>query len=286
VKEIWITLATVIVAPLVGGIITGIDRKITARMQNRFGPPILQPFYDLFKLFSKETIVVSNTQILYAFLFLVFNIVAVVMFVFKMDLLLILFILAFATTALILGAMATNSPYSRIGAHRELISVLAYEPVLIAMIVAIYFVTGSFNIEDILKHNSLLILDLPFIFVAFSYVLTIKLRKSPFDLSTSHHGHQELVKGITTEFSGPVLGLIELGHWYELVLLLLFVWLFFAKNIFVAITAILICYFLEIVIDNISARLTWKIMLKLTWSVAFGFALVNLIWVYIKYRLL
>ncbi len=133
-KEIWITLATVIVAPLVGGVITGIDRKITARMQNRFGPPILQPFYDLFKLFSKETIVVSNTQILYAFLFLVFNIVAVVMFVLKMDLLLILFILAFATTALILGAMATNSPYSRIGAHRELISVLAYEPVLIAMI--------------------------------------------------------------------------------------------------------------------------------------------------------
>jgi formate hydrogenlyase subunit 4 len=286
VNQVLITLAAVVLSPIVGGLLTGIDRKITARMQNRFGPPILQPFYDLFKLFSKETIVVSNTQILYAFLFLMFNIVAVVMFVFKMDLLLILFILAFATTALILGAMATNSPYSRIGAHRELISVLAYEPVLIAMIVAIYFVTGSFNIEDILKHRSLLILDLPFIFIAFSYVLTIKLRKSPFDLSTSHHGHQELVKGITTEFAGPVLGLIELGHWYELVLLLLFVWLFFAKNIFVAIVAILICYFLEIVIDNISARLTWKIMLRLTWSVAFGFALVNLIWVYIKYRLL
>lgn len=285
-NQVLIALAAVVLSPILGGLLTGIDRKITARMQNRFGPPILQPFYDLFKLFSKETIVVSNTQILYAFLFLVFNIVAVVMFMIKMDLLLILFILAFATTALILGSMATNSPYSRIGAHRELISVLAYEPVLIAMIVAIYFVTGSFNIEDILKHRSLLILDLPFIFIAFSYVLTIKLRKSPFDLSTSHHGHQELVKGITTEFAGPVLGLIELGHWYELVLLLLFVWLFFAKNIFVAIVAILICYFLEIVIDNISARLTWKIMLRFTWSVAFGFALVNLIWVYIKYRLL
>lgn len=285
-KEITLILLTIIIAPIIGGILTGIDRKITARMQNRFGPPILQPFYDLFKLFSKETIVVSNTQILYAFLFLVFNVVALVMFVLKMDLLLILFILAFAVTALILGAMSTNSPYSRIGAHRELICVLAYEPILIAAIIGIYFVTGSFKIGDVIKYNDFLIFELPFIFIAFTYVLTIKLRKSPFDLSTSHHAHQEIVKGITTEFAGPVLGLIELGHWYELVLLLLFISLFFAKNTVVAIIAILLSYFLEILIDNISARLTWKIMLRLTWSVALGLALVNLIWVYIKYRVL
>ncbi|ABP67128.1 respiratory-chain NADH dehydrogenase, subunit 1 [Caldicellulosiruptor saccharolyticus DSM 8903] len=285
-KEIALVLLTIIIAPIIGGILTGIDRKITARMQNRFGPPILQPFYDLFKLFSKETIVVSSTQILYAFLFLVFNMVALVMFVLKMDLLLILFVLAFAVTALILGAMSTNSPYSRIGAHRELISVLAYEPVLIAMIIGIYFVTGSFKIDDVIKHNNFLIFELPFIFIAFTYVLTIKLRKSPFDLSTSHHAHQEIVKGITTEFAGPILGLIELGHWYELVLLFLFIGLFFAKNIVVAIIAMLLGYFLEILIDNISARLTWKIMLRLTWSMALGLALVNLIWVYIKYRVL
>jgi len=41
------------------------------------------------------------------------------------------------------------------------------------------------------------------------YILTIKFRKSPFDLSMSHHAHQEIVRGITTEFSGPALGLIE-----------------------------------------------------------------------------
>lgn len=284
-KNLVIAIFTIIIAPIIGGLLTGIDRKVTARMQNRFGPPVLQPFYDLFKLFSKETIVVSNAQVIYAILFLIFNIAALVMFVLKMDLLLILFILAFAVTALILGAMSTNSPYSRIGAHRELISVLAYEPVLIAVIIGIYFVTGSFKIDEIINHKSYLFVELPLIFLAFTYVLTIKLRKSPFDLSTSHHAHQEIVKGITTEFAGPVLGLIELGHWYELVLLLLFIWLFFAKNIVVAILAIIICYFLEILIDNISARLTWKLMLRLTWSVAFALAIVNLIWVYLKYRL-
>ena len=37
-------IAFVVLAPFVGGLLAGIDRKITARMQGRFGPPILQPF--------------------------------------------------------------------------------------------------------------------------------------------------------------------------------------------------------------------------------------------------
>lgn len=278
-------IVTIILAPIIGGLISGIDRKITARMQNRFGPPILQPFYDVMKLFTKESIAVSNTQFLWAILFLIFNVVALIMFILKMDLLLILFILAFAVTSLILGALSTNSPYSRIGAFRELISMLAYEPILIIVVIGIYLSTNSFSISEILSSNKMLFLDLPLVFFALTYVLTIKLRKSPFDLSTSHHGHQELVKGITTDFSGPMLGFIEIAHWYETVLLLLFIALFFANNLVVAILAIIICYFAEILIDNISARLTWKIMLKLTWSVGLLSAFVNIIWVYLKYRL-
>ena len=60
------------------------------------------------------------------------------------------------------------------------------------------------------------------------FILTIKLRKSPFDLSTSHHAHQELVKGVTTEFSGMTLAFVEIAHWFENVLLLGIVYLFFA----------------------------------------------------------
>ena len=41
---------------LTGMLLCGIDRKLVARMQKRIGPPILQPFYDFFKLLGKETI--------------------------------------------------------------------------------------------------------------------------------------------------------------------------------------------------------------------------------------
>ena len=47
-------LLALIGAPLLGGLIAGIDRRLTARLQARTGPPILQPFYDVGKLFGKR----------------------------------------------------------------------------------------------------------------------------------------------------------------------------------------------------------------------------------------
>ena len=49
-----IPLALLIISPFIGGLLIGIDRKLTARIQNRRGPPIVQPFYDVLKLFGKE----------------------------------------------------------------------------------------------------------------------------------------------------------------------------------------------------------------------------------------
>ena len=43
-------IAYLILAPVIGGLLAGLDRKISARMQRRVGPPVLQPFYDFFKL--------------------------------------------------------------------------------------------------------------------------------------------------------------------------------------------------------------------------------------------
>ena len=56
------------------------------------------------------------------------------------------------------------------------------------------------------------------VFLGFLFVLTIKLRKSPFDLSMSHHAHQEIVRGMTTEMSGKTLAKVEVMHWCENVL--------------------------------------------------------------------
>jgi len=114
------------------------------------------------------------------------------------------------------------------------------------------------------------------VFVAVLLILTIKMRKSPFDLSTCHHAHQELVQGITTEYSGPYLALIELTHWYELVLVLGLVVLFWAQPIWAGLLLALVAFFIELVIDNICARMTWSWMVKLTWSVGIILCLVNL----------
>ncbi len=282
VFNIVIVLVTIVAAPIIGGFLSGLDRVITARMQNRYGPPVRQPFYDFFKLLGKEKITVNQTQMVYVLGNLLFAIAALIMLVLRQDLLMLIFILAFSSISLIIGAMSVRSPYSKIGAQREIIQMMAYEPVLLLMVVGIYLTTKSFMIQSIFDHPTPLLYNLPLVFFAFLYVLTIKLRKSPFDFSTSHHGHQELIKGLTTEFSGSQLAIIELTHWYELVLLLGLITLFFAKPIWVGIIIALGSYFLELVIDNISARVTWKWMLKATWIIGIGAALTNIIWLYLK----
>ncbi len=244
-----------LVAPLVGGLINGLDRIITARLQGRIGPPVWQAFYDVIKLMSKESMVVNVWQAFCAF------------------------IQAVGAVFLVVGALSSTSPYSQVGAHRELLQILAYEPLIILVIAGIYLETGSFKISAIYDWNQPLILKLPFLFVALGYALTIKLRKSPFDLSTSHHGHQELVKGVLTDYSGPYLALIEIGHWYDVVLLLGFCSLFWATGAVGMLALLALTYFAEILIDNVTARMTWRWMLGYVWAMGFTLCSVNLIWV-------
>jgi len=49
-----------IFAPIIGGLIFGIERVVRARMQNRMGPPVLQPFYDFIKLMEKRPLMVHS----------------------------------------------------------------------------------------------------------------------------------------------------------------------------------------------------------------------------------
>jgi len=282
IKQIIIAIIVIMTAPIVGGFLSGLDRVITARMQNRYGPPLRQPFYDFLKLVGKERITVNQTQMVYVLGHLFFAVASVVMLVLKQDMLMLIFIMAFSSISLVIGAMSVRSPFSKIGAQREIIQMMAYEPVLLLMVVGVFLTTKSFMIQSIFDYKDPLLYNLPLVFLAFLYVLTIKLRKSPFDFATSHHGHQELIKGLTIEFSGLQLAIIELTHWYELVLLLGLISLFFAKPLWVGILIALACYFLELVIDNISARVTWKWMLKATGLVGIGAAMTNIIWLYLK----
>jgi formate hydrogenlyase subunit 4 len=269
-------LVYILVAPVLGGLIAGIDRKVTARMQGRVGPPILQPFYDVGKLFEKENPVVTVTQNFYVLSYLVFMVVAGALFFSGGDMLLVIFAFTLSHIFIVLGAYASYSPYSHVGAERELLQIIAYEPMIILTAVGMYMVTKSFFVSTIAASPVPLILYLPGVFVGYLIVLTIKLRKSPFDLSTSHHAHQEIVKGVTTDFAGPNLGKIEIAHWYEYVFLLGVIWLFFAWNPLIAVAAIIVAYFLEILIDNTISRFKWQLMLRSAWIVAGTLGLVNL----------
>jgi len=255
-------------APFLGGLLSGIDRKITARMQGRVGPSVFQSFYDVAKLLQKESLVVRRSQTIYILFFFIFIIFTGALFFAGGDLLLVIFSLTLAGIFFVLGGFKASSPYSYVGAMRELIQMMAYEPMVLIAAVGVYLVTGTFYVKQIMAFNLPLIIFLPAIFLGLVYVFTIKLRKSPFDLSTSHHGHQELVKGITTEFSGPALALIEIAHWYENIFLLGLIFLFFASNPILGIILALAVYFFEIVIDNSFARMKWQFTLASSWLVA------------------
>jgi len=269
-------VAFILLAPVIGGLVSGIDRKITAHMQGRVGPPLLQPFYDVGKLFEKEMTVANDTQRFYVISYFIFMVFTGALFFAGGDILLVIFALTLAQIFLVLGAYSANSPYSHVGAERELIQIMSYEPMVILAAVGMYVVTKSFNVGTIASYTQPLVLFLPGIFIGFIYILTIKLRKSPFDISTSHHAHQEIVKGVTTEFSGPTLGLVEVTHWYETVLLLGFVYLFFAFNPLVAVIAVILVYMLELLIDNASARVKWQLVMKSSWGIAAIVGVVNL----------
>ncbi|MGE5619300.1 MAG: respiratory chain complex I subunit 1 family protein [Sphingomonadaceae bacterium] len=280
-NDLLIVLATIVLGPIVGGFLFGVDRKLTARLQGRYGPPLLQPFYDFIKLWSKSRIVVNQSQMMYVYGYLLFTITALCLLALRQDLLIIIFVLAFGGVSLIMGAFSVKSPYSNFGAQREILQMVAYEPILMLAAVAIYLQTGSFMVSDIFRLQQPLLFSLPLVFVALLIILTIKMRKSPFDISASAHAHQEIVRGVYTEYSGPYLALVELTHWYELLLVLGIIGLFWATSIWAALAIALAAFLLEIVVDNIEARMTWPWMIKFVWATGISLSVVNIAALYI-----
>lgn len=280
VQTLFVAVISVAAAPLLGGFLAGVDRKLTARMQSRWGPPVLQPFYDVVKLFQKENIVVRRSQNFYVYFFLFFMVFTAALFFTGGDILLTIFALTLASIFFVLGAYKASSPYSFIGAERELILMMAYEPMVLLAAVGMYLVTRSFIVGDIARYPRLLVQYLPGLFTGFVIILVFKTRKSPFDLSMSHHAHQEIVRGVTTEFSGRTLALIEIAHWYETVVVLGMVALFFASIPWLAAVVTAAVFFAMILVDNVFARVKWQLALASGWIVAATLGVGNIMVVY------
>lgn len=260
-----------LLAPLAGGLLDGLDRIIAARMQGRKGPPLLQPFYDLAKLFSKQMIAVNSVQMLLNVSYLIFLAIAGSMLFAGADILMCLFMLSTADMFLVMAASSDSSPFSTLGAGREMIQIMAYEPMTLLLAVGFYLATGSFQVADIIRQPVSAVVTMPGFLLGLMFVMAIKLRKSPFDLSTSHHAHQELVKGLTTEMAGPTFAIMNIAEYYEIVLMLGLVALFFINSSWyswpLAILACLFVFFLETLWDNVSARVKWNTMLDSCWVV-------------------
>lgn len=270
-----------IIAPIIGCLLAGIERKLSGRLQHRVGPPLLQPLYDVLKLFNKENVVVNKYQNLFIYSYLIFVVLSLLLLILGFDLLMIIFVFTIANISFIVGSMSTGSPYARLGGQRETMAMLAYEPILIIYIIGIYMLTGSFNVSSLQSWNKPIILYLPLIFVSMLFIMIIKFKKSPFDFSSSHEAHQELVKGMTTEYSGPALAIIEITHWFEYIFLLGLMFLFSSNNIFGGILISMGTFLFTIVIDNISARVNWQWMLKFSWTAVLSLSVINILAIYL-----
>ena len=280
INDVLIAVLVLIGAPIIGCLAAGIDRKITARLQGRVGPPLLQPYYDVRKLLSKDNMIVNASQNFYVVVYLVFIVLSLLMLVFRADILMIIFVYTVASLALIVGGMSTGSPYARAGSSREIMAILSYEPILILYALAIYLLTGTFKLSAVVDASSPLLMYTPLIFIAMIFVLNIKLKKSPFDYSTSHHAHQELVKGMLTEYSGPGLAMVEVAHFYEYVFLTGLIFMFWTVNPLIGAIISIVAFLLVIVVDNITARVYWQWMLKLSWTFLLAISIVNIAYLY------
>ena len=274
------SVAFILLAPVVGCLLAGLDRIISARMQGRVGPPILQPYYDVRKLLEKEEVSVNGVDGMYMTCALVFTAFAGGIFFSGGNLLMSAFIITMAALFFVVAAYSSRSPFAEVGAGRECIQVMAYEPMVLFFAIAFFMAAGTFNVAGVFDLNVPVISKIWLAFIGFLYILTIKLRKSPFDLSYSHHAHQELVKGVTTEMSGKTLAKVEIMHWCETVLFLGWVAIFFIWGdpitIVIGVVAALLAWFFEIWVDNNFARVKWQAMLKSAWAVALVFGGVNI----------
>ncbi len=260
-------------APVIGGFIYGIERKLKAKMQSRMGPPLFQPFYDLFKLTDKRPMILHSYHAFMGIMHFVAAWVALSVLFFGGDLLVAIFFHLLSTSLLIIAGYSAKSTYSRIGSTRELIAISALEPILILIAIAFYLHAGSFEVSKIMSTPSTL--SHSFIgFLALLIALPGLLKKSPFDAAEAH---QEIIGGAEIEFSGIFYEALYTAKWLDMLFVFTIVFLFGGSNFALGATLVLIAFFGVLLADNSTARVKYSDLVHIIYSVAFVLAAVNII---------
>lgn len=203
-------------------LLSGIFRKIAARMQSRIGPPIIQPFYDTIKLFGKENIRPANSKNgfhIWPIISLASIIIAGLMMPIagitalqSGDLLIIIYFIALSSIALYIAGFSTGNPFGHIGATRGIIQMLAYEfPLLLSVFMPVVFLkTLSIDVLNTMQITGAWNITLfPVAGIIFLITILATLELPPFHIPQAH---QEIVGGYTVEYTGANLAYIELSH--------------------------------------------------------------------------
>ena len=215
-----------IFAGVVGGLLAWFDRKITAKVQFRKGPPVLQPFYDFLKLLLvKETILPargSRITFLVAPMFSLIGATLAAVFIllplmninigFQGDLLVIFYLLTMPSLFYVIGAMASGNPLASVGASREIKLIISYELTFLLVFAAIIMKAGmTINLQEIIQMQAgggafIGSISGVLLFIAALFCVQAKLGLVPFDIAEAE---TELSEGSFIEYSGTAYALIK-----------------------------------------------------------------------------
>jgi len=200
------------------------DRKMYAKMQNRVGPPLVQPFADFVKLLSKEDITPEGVETkpynalpLFAFAAVATSFIYIPTFMlrspvgFQGDLLLVLYMMTLPTIILFLVGWYSRNIFATIGAYRAVSQLFIYEVPLFIVALAPALWTGSWSVSDIVswqQSNYWLVALQPLGLIVAIICLQAKLERIPFDIPEAE---TEIVGGPLVEYSGRKLALFRIA---------------------------------------------------------------------------
>jgi len=210
----------------VGLLASWIDRKVTARVQWRVGPPVLQPFIDVVKLLGKETILPRTADKITFLTAPVLGLVSITLIStilwvmiadpkvgFLGDLIVLVYLLAIPSISVIMGGFASGNPIASIGASREMKLLLSYElPFVLAVFVPVIKAGGIIRIGELLSiqaQSGAFATNISgFIALVVAIIcMQAKLALVPFDMAEAE---TELIGGPIIEYSGTPLAIFKL----------------------------------------------------------------------------
>jgi len=237
----------IVVVPLLISIayFTLVERKLMGSIQRRRGPNVigylglLQPLSDGLKLFAKETIFPSNSNL---FIFLIAPVItfvlsliswAVIPFCYgsvisdiNIGVLYLFAVSSLSVYGIIMAGWSSNSKYPFLGALRSSAQMISYEVSIGFIIVCVSLCAGSFNLTDITLAQSEVWFIIPLfpMFILFIISALAETNRHPFDLPEAE---AELVSGYNVEYSAMTFALFFLGEYSNMLLMSAFISILF-----------------------------------------------------------